>query len=134
MPNYSIRISFFKIVLLLFLLACCLEFTAGKKNNNKKRQQSGSRNQDREYRLKRLECEPIADSKSECTGSPILKENCVLKCISDDCYSETYGTDPLEEGEIDTVRGKSFRTCMKKEVKEKERIEREEATKSNQLE
>ena len=42
--------------------------------------------------------------------SGIQKENCVLRCISKQCYDEIYGFNPLEEGEIDQ-RIQSFKGC-----------------------
>lgn len=43
------------------------------------------------------------------------------------CYEETYGSDPLEDGEVDTVRGRKFRVCAKAWLKdEKERKARRE--------
>ena len=53
----------------------------------------------------------------ECQSSAIAAENCVLGCISEACYGDIYAADPLEEGEIDTVRGRKFRTCAKKELR-----------------
>ena len=37
--------------------------------------------------------------------------------ISEACYGDIYAADQLEEGEIDTVRGRKFRTCVKKELR-----------------
>ena len=41
------------------------------------------------------------------------RENCVMHCMAPPCYEEIYGADPLEDGEIDTMRGRKFRVCAK---------------------
>ena len=40
----------------------------------------------------------------------VQKENCVLRCISKQCYDEIYAFNPLEDGEIDQ-RIQSFKGC-----------------------
>ncbi|KAL4199346.1 hypothetical protein AMTRI_Chr03g50680 [Amborella trichopoda] len=47
-----------------------------------------------------------------CKSSMIAKENCVLRCLSPDCYEFIYAGDPLEEGEIDYVRSQEYKYCM----------------------
>jgi len=37
---------------------------------------------------------------------------CVLECASPSCYGGVYATEPLEDGEIDTVRAKKFLDCF----------------------
>nr|ACG36226.1 hypothetical protein [Zea mays] len=49
-----------------------------------------------------------------CRYSPTEKENCVLRCLSPECYDLIYGGDPLEEGELDYVRGQEYKYCMHK--------------------
>lgn len=39
------------------------------------------------------------------------RQNCILKCISKQCYEQIYEFDPLEDGEIDQ-RFKSFKGCF----------------------
>ncbi|XP_078437743.1 uncharacterized protein LOC144708360 [Wolffia australiana] len=50
----------------------------------------------------------------ECRSSLISKENCALRCVSPICYNLVYGDDPLEEGEIDFIRGQEYKYCMHK--------------------
>ena len=78
----------------------------------------------------------------DCRSSPTEKENCVLRCLSLECYDLIYGGDPvsggirmwgfsscdildllifllgclvqLEEGELDYVRGQEYKYCMHK--------------------
>ena len=52
-----------------------------------------------------------------CTTSPVEKENCVLRCTSQHCYDRVYGADALEEGEIDNLRGRVFRACVRTEIR-----------------
>jgi len=73
-----------------------------------------------------------------CDASAIERENCVLRCVrsegigageavaterlssrsclSTQCYERVYGSDALEEGEVDTVRGRLFRACLRAEL------------------
>jgi len=50
-----------------------------------------------------------------CRSSPTEKENCVLRCLSPECYDLIYGGDPLEEGELDYVRSQEYKYCMHKD-------------------
>ena len=73
---------------------------------------------------------PFHPARAACVGGTDAadRENCVLRCMSPPCYEETYGSDPLEDGEVDTVRGRKFRVCAKAWLKdEKERKARERA-------
>ncbi|XBH86295.1 hypothetical protein VPH35_073990 [Triticum aestivum] len=49
-----------------------------------------------------------------CRSSTTEKENCVLRCLSPECYNLIYGGDPLEEGELDYVRSHEYKYCMHK--------------------
>lgn len=63
---------------------------------------------DRRYKSARQRCE----MEAECQGHWGLPQTkCVRKCMSEFCYSELYGEDELEEGEID-VRLNSFKGCL----------------------
>jgi len=44
--------------------------------------------------------------------------NCVNECTSKDCYNEIYKDEPLEDGEIDTKREKTFKRCLRDEALE----------------
>ena len=37
--------------------------------------------------------------------------------MSNACYDNVYGADPLEDGEVDVVRGRTFRSCARNEVR-----------------
>jgi molecular chaperone DnaJ len=49
-----------------------------------------------------------------------------LRCVSPECYEKLYGSDPLEEGELDTTRGRLFRTCVRTSKKREEKKEKDE--------
>ena len=75
---------------------------------------------DARVREARQQCEHmLADVSSaalewrHCSASFILMENCLLRCMSAPCYDEVYGNDALEEGEVDVVRSRKFRSCMR---------------------
>ncbi|KAK7087623.1 hypothetical protein V1264_021649 [Littorina saxatilis] len=63
---------------------------------------------DKKYRSAKQRCEMA----TECQGIfGIDHIKCVRICISETCYEELYGHDPLEDGEID-VRLNSFKGCL----------------------
>ena len=43
--------------------------------------------------------------------------NCVNLCLSPDCYAKLWAHDPLEDGEIDVVRGQQFDDCLQEELR-----------------
>ena len=84
----------------------------GKKNNNRRNQSL-----DREVKAKRAECEEEMRDDPSCAASAIDMDNCVLRCVSPACYANVYGSDPLEEGEVDVARGRTFRSCARGELR-----------------
>ena len=84
------------------------------KKNNHRRNQS----LDREVKAKRAECEEELRDDPSCAVSAIDMDNCVLRCVSPTCYANVYGSDPLEEGEVDVARGRTFRSCARGELRE----------------
>ncbi|KAH7288218.1 hypothetical protein KP509_31G017500 [Ceratopteris richardii] len=99
----------------VFLLLCPLLVSAF---NSAKRFRM---TQEPEFRRKKATC--IEDIENglwgwHCKSSPIIKENCALRCISTACYEKIYGDDPLEEGEIDYKRGREFLHCVRRLAKE----------------
>ena len=72
----------------------------------------------------------IARTKTNCEGTEACRGKfglelikCARMCMSQECYTELYAHDELEEGEID-VRYNSFRGCILEKEREKERLER----------
>ena len=83
------------------------------KKNNHRRNQS----LDREVKAKRAECEEELRDDPAGAVSAIDMDNCVLRCVSPTCYDNVYGSDPLEEGEVDVARGRTFRSCARGELR-----------------
>lgn len=54
------------------------------------------------------------------TASSAERTACVRACISQACYTQVYGEDPLEEGEID-VRLNSFKGCFHQALERRRR-------------
>mmetsp|Transcript_8398 Transcript_8398/g.14458 ORF Transcript_8398/g.14458 Transcript_8398/m.14458 type:complete len:133 (-) Transcript_8398:206-604(-) len=117
MRVYQLRRALLGFALAWLCVLGNVESVSAKKS--KKYRNNKSPSQDREFWAKRSECEPIVERDTSCVTA-IDKENCILKCVSDACYKDVYGSDQLEDGEVDTVRGKSFKNCVKTEIKEKE--------------
>mmetsp|Transcript_12883 Transcript_12883/g.19014 ORF Transcript_12883/g.19014 Transcript_12883/m.19014 type:complete len:172 (-) Transcript_12883:45-560(-) len=99
------RATYVKLIAALFIvLVFCFE-------NSGAEAKSRRRKHDRNYRIKKKECE-----KNTC-GHLISDEaqNCVFECISPECFKKIYAEEPLEDGEIDVVRQKQFQTCYRTE-------------------
>ncbi|XP_069125857.1 uncharacterized protein [Argopecten irradians] len=103
----------------LVAVCCCLiilvlfEVTteAGGVIYNYKRYTYKKKRDDKKYRNAKTVCEV----KSECLRQQGVDQTaCVRQCISKFCYEELYGSDALEEGEID-VRLNSFKGCLAQE-------------------
>jgi hypothetical protein len=45
----------------------------------------------------------------------------VPRCVSPRCFDTVYGTEPLEDGEIDVVRAALYNRCVGKEMRESKR-------------
>ena len=69
------------------------------------------------------ECARRIDEEGDptCVATLVDRENCVLKCMEPECYEQIYGQDPLEEGEVDVVRGKAFRQCQREAMMQREK-------------
>lgn len=69
------------------------------------------------------ECAQRIDQEADptCVATLVDRENCVLKCMEPACYDQIYGQDPLEEGEVDVVRGKAFRQCQREAMMQREK-------------
>lgn len=95
----------------LFFLILVLDITltlAGPPQYTFKHYTYRKKRDDKKYRNAKQRCE-IA---SECQGLfGVEYTKCVRMCVSEICYNELYGEDPLEEGEVD-VRLNSFKGCL----------------------
>ena len=66
------------------------------------------------------------DRQSDCKTLEPCKDmipdealNCINNCTSPACYSKIFSNMPLEDGEIDHDRSRTFTTCMREELKKK---------------
>ncbi len=83
--------------------------------------------QDRDYGELRMACSKrIPEEQPECLDDDTRRENCMLRCVSPACYDQVYAADPLEEGELDTTRGRLFRNCVRSEVMSERRRKKAE--------
>ena len=48
--------------------------------------------------------------------------NCVSKCMSSNCYDLHFRENPLEDGEVNSVRWSQFEACVRNELSEQKRI------------
>ena len=81
---------------------------------------------DRVWRKSRRQC--IANDCSHIHTDE--NDNCVNACTSDACFEEVYGSEPLEPGEVDFARWRTFTRCARKEVGKEHKRQREESYKS----
>ena len=64
----------------------------------------------------------ITQAKSGCESTKCAhlyqmeNMNCVNKCLSSDCYEQVYKDRPLEDGEINTLLERQFKSCHRKEL------------------
>ena len=74
------------------------------------------------FRTKKRECEIGACADFEIDRNM----NCVNECVSSECYAEHYALEPLEDGEVDSKRGRSFTACVRKEHAARRTLEQKE--------
>jgi len=76
----------------------------------------------------------ISLKSKECTrvqcAEWLLEENmnCVNQCVDQECYTEVYGDQPLEDGEIDVIRARDFERCFTKVIRRERMNARKELT------
>jgi hypothetical protein len=72
----------------------------------------GGSHADRVNHRKRGTCESV-----ECAQFHFLENaNCVNQCISRSCYDEVYKGKELEDGEINALQERQFKTCIRTET------------------
>jgi len=50
--------------------------------------------------------------QQQCSEQPIFEDdNCINRCISEECYAKIYAREPLEAGEVDRERWLRFSEC-----------------------
>lgn len=98
----------FLLILLILLIDILPAIIAGPAVYQWKHYTYRKKRDDKKYRNARQRCE----MSLECQNLyGVENTKCVRMCISETCYNELYGDDPLEEGEID-VRLNSFKGCL----------------------
>eukprot|EP00397_Hematodinium_sp_SG-2012_P060364 GEMP01078522.1.p1 GENE.GEMP01078522.1~~GEMP01078522.1.p1 ORF type:complete len:103 (+),score=16.15 GEMP01078522.1:71-379(+) len=61
--------------------------------------------------------------RRECMRGPCMRiymdenDDCVDRCVSETCYNKLYAHNPLEPGELDTIRRSEFNVCLDMEVR-----------------
>ena len=106
--NYYVLLAV-KICLVVVILLWLAPLVRGDNKNKQRRKLN-------ELKLRNL--------RSECqnTGAcsllvPEESLNCVNQCLSETCFATIFGANPLEDGEIDLVRGAQFEDCVQGELK-----------------
>jgi len=66
------------------------------------------------WNTRRTQCEELQCPVANHDDDP----NCLLRCMSANCFQEIYGANELEPGEIDADRRKQFASCLRAEMKE----------------
>jgi len=94
-------ISFLVFCIIIEEICCVTHYNFKRYTYRKKRD-------DKRYKQLRQRCEV----ETHCHGIwGVEYTKCIRTCMSKFCYDELYGTDELEEGEID-VRLNSFKGCL----------------------
>mmetsp|Transcript_22263 Transcript_22263/g.69292 ORF Transcript_22263/g.69292 Transcript_22263/m.69292 type:complete len:144 (+) Transcript_22263:123-554(+) len=117
-----------QLLALVALLAACspLGVVEGKPKGKGTRRNTGL---DKELQEIRADCTVKVDTEGgDCARDSVARENCIMRCSSDSCYQQVYGEDPLEEGEIDTARGRIFRNCARNELRTNKALAAEKAS------
>ncbi|KAL8624669.1 hypothetical protein ACOMHN_038215 [Nucella lapillus] len=100
------------IVMTLFMMELLLSSAHARTQYQFKQYTYRRKRDDNKFRSVKQQCE----LSSECNGFWGLEyTKCVMMCISETCYKELYGDDPLEDGEVD-VRLNSFKGCLSQVV------------------
>jgi hypothetical protein len=101
---------FVKILLVLIILLWLAPLVTGGNNN---------------YRQRRRKLYKVRNLRSACQNEnvdcarlvPEESMNCVHTCMSPTCYAQIYESKPLEDGEVDVIRGQAFETCVQEELR-----------------
>ena len=107
-PKWTV--FFVQVLFILLLLLLLPQFVDGSKTKKIKQSLQVLRSQCREQICSTL---PFEESM-----------NCVHFCTSPACYESVYGDLPLEDGEMDTRRERSYEECVQKQLDTKRRQQR----------
>jgi hypothetical protein len=99
-----------KILLVVIILLWLPPLVSSKTRKN------SARTSRRRIHRTRLECE------MDCMEYlPEESMNCILSCMSINCYNHIYATNTLEPGEVDVRRFDAFENCVEEELKQERR-------------
>merc|ERR1712166_625641 len=99
-----------RLVMLLLLVSMLMSVAMGRNPGGNKKKRRNNNRSDKEYRNAFAKCE----KNSTCTA--LVKEEvprCALQCMSSSCYTQVYGDDQLEPGELDHHRRKLYKDCFR---------------------
>ncbi|KAI2503422.1 protein of unknown function (DUF4787) [Fragilaria crotonensis] len=106
-PSNSWMLFLVKALLIAIIILLLPRLVDGSTSSSNKRVE-------RELRTMRQDC-------SETTDRQLLlveeRTNCIHRCISNPCFERVYGTQPLEDGEIDIGRRRGFDSCVRDELR-----------------
>eukprot|EP01119_Soliformovum_irregulare_P003224 TRINITY_DN13575_c0_g1_i1.p1 TRINITY_DN13575_c0_g1~~TRINITY_DN13575_c0_g1_i1.p1 ORF type:complete len:144 (-),score=11.79 TRINITY_DN13575_c0_g1_i1:74-505(-) len=116
------------LLLLLFGLACAIEDRSRGDRRNTKEILNENQKYANVYRKRKVEC-----GQRQCAGSSSALD-CVLRCVSEDCWISSHRDAILEEGEVDK-REEKHKECffagLARESKEERDKLRERHKRSN---
>ena len=107
-----------KILLVLIILLLLPKLVDGRTRPNR-------------YKKRRRAEVLLQDTRRQCEMEACIRflpeeaMNCVQLCISPNCYERVYGGNPLEDGELDIDRAQQFELCVKEEMKEARKRQRQ---------
>merc|ERR1712086_1214945 len=105
----TMRVSM-RTLLLGILLLLLVTVAVGRNPGHKKKRNRNHARSDKDYRTGFTKCE----KSTECSGVTMAAiPRCSLKCLSTKCYNQIYGADELEDGELDHVRRKQYKDCVR---------------------
>merc|ERR1711865_321914 len=99
-----------RTLLLGIVLLLLVTLALGRNPGHKKKRNRSHNRSEKDYRNSFTKCE----KSDRCTAArPPAQPKCSLKCLSEKCYDQIYGSDELEEGELDHVRRKQYKDCVR---------------------
>lgn len=108
-----LQTSCVSLLLLLILLDIIPDSQSSKVQYQYKKYTYRKKRDDKVYKNLKQPCEINPDCLAKRGAAQAI---CIRHCISNFCYNDIYGEDPLEDGEID-VRLNSFKGCCAQQRK-----------------
>lgn len=100
-----------KVLLVVVIILLLPKLVTGAKSRG-----GGKRNKKfvKQFEAIKYDCEQSASCKKLL---PEESSMCVSQCVSESCHEQVYGTNSLEDGEIDILRAREFQKCVKDEIR-----------------